>query len=219
MRCLLHREQISRRYVTFSSYIELSLVKKWTISTRITPWRLWKVETAFYPKFEGIASAQTWKVLKFYQVALKSPWIFPVTEYVPHPPFPLGIILFINNVCRMIFCNRHKCSQNADFYILPGGGGGEHAPAALMLLCQWREVALSPLLSTVPCFLVSWIRPWIWRDICIADFFFLFPQSKHVMQEKQETLLDTINKLKSDVDKGKEKSTQQKAHIRDLQQV
>ena len=39
------------------------------------------------------------------------------------------------------------------------------------------------------------------------------------MQEKQETLLDTINKLKSDVDKGKEKSAQQKAHIRDLQQV
>lgn len=39
------------------------------------------------------------------------------------------------------------------------------------------------------------------------------------MQEKQETLLDTINKLKSDVDKGKEKSAQQKAIIRDLQQV
>ena len=39
------------------------------------------------------------------------------------------------------------------------------------------------------------------------------------MTEKQETLLETINKLKSDVDKGKEKSAQQKAHIRDLQQV
>lgn len=39
------------------------------------------------------------------------------------------------------------------------------------------------------------------------------------MQEKQETLLDTINNLKSDVDKGKEKSTQQKAQIRNLQQV
>lgn len=47
----------------------------------------------------------------------------------------------------------------------------------------------------------------------------MFLQSKHVMQEKQETLLDTINKLKSDVDKGKEKSAQQKAIIRDLQQV
>ena len=39
------------------------------------------------------------------------------------------------------------------------------------------------------------------------------------MIEKQETLSETINKLKSDVDKGKEKSAQQKAHIRDLQQV
>ena len=39
------------------------------------------------------------------------------------------------------------------------------------------------------------------------------------MTEKQETLLDTINKLKSDIDKGKEKSAQQKAQIRDLQQV
>ena len=39
------------------------------------------------------------------------------------------------------------------------------------------------------------------------------------MTEKQETLLETINRLKSDVDKGKEKSAQQKAHIRDLQQV
>lgn len=39
------------------------------------------------------------------------------------------------------------------------------------------------------------------------------------MIEKQETLLETINKLKSDVDKGKEKSAQQKAQIRDLQQV
>ena len=39
------------------------------------------------------------------------------------------------------------------------------------------------------------------------------------MTEKQDTLLETINKLKSDVDKGKEKSAQQKAHIRDLQQV
>lgn len=47
----------------------------------------------------------------------------------------------------------------------------------------------------------------------------MFPQSKHVMQEKQETLLDAVNKLKSDVDKGKEKSAQQKAIIRDLQQV
>ena len=39
------------------------------------------------------------------------------------------------------------------------------------------------------------------------------------MQEKHENLLDMINKLKSDVEKGKEKSAQQKAHIRDLQQV
>ena len=48
---------------------------------------------------------------------------------------------------------------------------------------------------------------------------FLSSQSKHIMTEKQETLLDTINKLKSDIDKGKEKSAQQKAQIRDLQQV
>ena len=48
---------------------------------------------------------------------------------------------------------------------------------------------------------------------------FLSLQSKHIMTEKQETLLDTINKLKSDIDKGKEKSAQQKAQIRDLQQV
>ncbi|XP_022803543.1 trichohyalin-like [Stylophora pistillata] len=46
-----------------------------------------------------------------------------------------------------------------------------------------------------------------------------FEKSKQVMQEKLENLLDTINKLKSDVEKGKEKSAQQKAHIRDLQQV
>lgn len=39
------------------------------------------------------------------------------------------------------------------------------------------------------------------------------------MQEKHENFLDMINKLKSDVEKGKEKSAQQKAHIRDLQQV
>ena len=39
------------------------------------------------------------------------------------------------------------------------------------------------------------------------------------MQEKHENLLDMINKLKSDAEKGKEKSAQQKAHIRDLQQV
>ena len=44
-------------------------------------------------------------------------------------------------------------------------------------------------------------------------------QSKQVMLAKEETLLDTINKLKSDIDKGKEKSAQQKAQIRDLQQV
>lgn len=59
----------------------------------------------------------------------------------------------------------------------------------------------------------------ILKDFCTGDCFFSFYQSKHVMQEKQETLLDTINKLKSDVDKAKEKSAQQKAHIRDLQQV
>ena len=39
------------------------------------------------------------------------------------------------------------------------------------------------------------------------------------MTEKQENLLETINKLKSDVEKSKEKSAQQKSHIRDLQQV
>ena len=48
---------------------------------------------------------------------------------------------------------------------------------------------------------------------------FLSSQSKHIMTEKQEILLDTINKLKSDIEKGKEKSAQQKAQIRDLQQV
>jgi len=57
------------------------------------------------------------------------------------------------------------------------------------------------------------------RDFSLETVFCMFSQSKHVMQEKQETLLDTINKLKSDVDKGKEKSAQQKTQIRDLQQV
>ena len=39
------------------------------------------------------------------------------------------------------------------------------------------------------------------------------------MLAKEESLLETINKLKSDIDKGKEKSSQQKTQIRDLQQV
>ena len=45
------------------------------------------------------------------------------------------------------------------------------------------------------------------------------PQSKQIMLAKEESLLETINKLKSDIDKGKEKSGQQKTQIRDLQQV
>ena len=79
------------------------------------------------------------------------------------------------------------------------------------LSCLWRELSLSPFPGSA--------LEFEGISASLTFFFFLSPQSKHVMQEKQETLLDTINKLKSDVDKGKEKSTQQKAHIRDLQQV